>query len=205
MKRTIKTAVFAAVVAALVVIPQNVMAQGRGGQQGGQAGQGGRGGFGNFDPEQMRQRMMERYQEQLGASNEEMKVIGPLLTDVMEKQRAASGSRFGGMGMMMMMRGARGGAPGGDQARNAERDQRGGDQANARPRGNRFGPEPDPAVAALQQAIESNAPASELKTKIAAVQAVREKAQSELDAAKKKLRAVLTTKQEAQLTLAGTL
>lgn len=196
MKRTIKTAVFAAVAAALVVIPQNATAQGRGGQggppQAGQGGPGGRGGFGNFDPEQMRQRMMERYQEQLGASAEEMKVIGPLLTDVMEKQRAASGSRFGGMGMMMGGRGQRGGPQGGDQ---------GGNQ----PRGNRFGPEPDPAVAALQEAIEKNAPASELKTKIAAVQSARKKAQAELDEAKTKLKAVLTTKQEAQLTLAGTL
>jgi hypothetical protein len=189
MKRTIKTALFAVMAAALVVIPQNVMAQGRG--QRGQGGPG-QGGFGGFDPEQMRQRMMERYQEQLGASAEEMKVIGPLITDVMEKQRAASGSRFGGM--MGMMRGPRGGGPGGDQ--------QGDDNNRRRPR---FGPEPDPAVAALQEAIESNAPAAELKAKIAAVQAAREKAQSELDAAKKKLRAVLTTKQEAQLVLAGTL
>lgn len=193
MKRTFRTALFAAVAAALVVIPQNVMAQGRGGQggppQAGQGGQGGRGGFGNFDPEQMRQRMMERFQEQLGASADEMKVIGPLLTDVMEKQRAASGSRFGGMGMMM------------------GRPQRGGDQGgNNAPRGgNRFGGDPDPAVEALQAAIEKNAPAAELKTKIAAVQASRKKAQTELDTAKDKLRGVLTAKQEAQMVLSGTL
>lgn len=191
MKHTIKTALFAVMAAALVGLPQNVMAQGRGGQ-GGQGGQGGPGGFGNFDPAEMRQRMMERYQEQLGASTEEWKVIEPLLTDVMEKQRAASGSRFGGMGMTM--RGPRGaGNQGGDA------------QGGNRQRGNRFGGEPDPAVEALQKAIDDNAPASELKTKITAVRESRKKAEAELNASREKLRAVLTAKQEAQLTLMGSL
>ena len=62
-----------------------------------------------FDPEQMRQRMMERYQEALGVSSAEWSAIEPLVTSVMEKQRAAGG---GGRGFAFGGRGGRGG-PGG--------------------------------------------------------------------------------------------
>ena len=44
-------------------------------------------GAGNFDPAQMRQRMMERMKEQLGADDEAWKVIEPRLTKVMELNR----------------------------------------------------------------------------------------------------------------------
>jgi hypothetical protein len=99
----------------------DLQAQGRG--QGGQGGQGGRG---NFDPAEMRARMMERYQEQLGFSDAEFKAIQPLIEDVQTKQREARGG-FGGM--MFGGRGGRGG--------------RGGNQ------------DADPELEALQSAIES--------------------------------------------------
>ncbi|MGA0407442.1 MAG: hypothetical protein ACO3PR_05070 [Limisphaerales bacterium] len=99
----------------------DLQAQGRG--QGGQGGQGGRG---NFDPAEMRARMMERYQEQLGFSDAEFKAIQPLIEDVQTKQREARGGRGG---MMFGGRGGRGG--------------RGGNQ------------DADPELEALQSAIES--------------------------------------------------
>jgi hypothetical protein len=100
----------------------DLQAQGRG--QGGQGGPGG--GRGNFDPAEMRARMMERYQEQLGFSDAEFKAIQPLIEDVQTKQRDARGGRGG---MMFGGRGGRGG--------------RGGNQ------------DADPELEALQSAIES--------------------------------------------------
>jgi hypothetical protein len=97
----------------------DLQAQGRG--QGGPGG-----GRGNFDPAEMRARMMERYQEQLGFSDAEFKAIQPLIEDVQTKQRDARGGRGG---MMFGGRGGRGG--------------RGGNQ------------DADPELEALQSAIES--------------------------------------------------
>src|SRR5262249_47443661 len=66
-------------------------------QGGGGGGQGG-GPRGNFDPEQMRQRMMERMREQLDVKDDgEWKLIEGRLSKVMDAQRDARG---GGMGMM---------------------------------------------------------------------------------------------------------
>jgi Spy/CpxP family protein refolding chaperone len=193
MKRIVKTALIAVAAAAMVFLPQNAIAQGRGGQRG-QGGQGGPGGRGNFDPAQMRARMMERFQEQLGASADEWKVIQPLLEDVMTKQRAASGSRFGGMGMMF-----RGPRPGGQGA--APGAAQGGGQNRRLGRG-----EPNPAVEGLQKAIENKSTSSaELKAKLKALRDSRAQAAAELKAAQEKLQAVLTLRQEAQLVMMGSL
>ena len=73
-------------------------------------------GRGNFDPAQARQRMMERYKEQLDVKNDdaEWKVISERITKVMEARREVGGGGMGGFG-----RGGRGpggpGGPGGDQ------------------------------------------------------------------------------------------
>lgn len=196
MKRTVKTILLATMAAACVFLPQSALAQqgGRGGGQGGQGGQGGRGGFGNFDPEQMRQRMMERYQEQLEASNEEWKVIQPLLEDVMAKQRETMGGRFGGFGMMMgRPPGGPGGQDQGQPPQQGRRGMRGGDGGN-------------PEVDALRQALEDkNTPAAELNAKLKAVRDARKQAEAELKASRDKLRAVLTPRQEAMLVLMGQL
>lgn len=183
MKRIVRTVIIAVAAAAMTVLPQSALAQGRGGSR----GQGGPGGRGYFDPAQMRQRMMERFQEQLGASDEEWKVIQPLIEDVMTKQRAASSSRFGGMAMLFRPRG----------------EDQGGQRS---PRGRYGRGEPDPAVQALAKAIQDkNTPASEIKAKLKAVRSSRTKAEAELKAAREKLRAVLTLRQEAQLVLMGQL
>jgi len=148
----------------------DLQAQGRG--QGGQGGPGG--GRGNFDPAEMRARMMERYQEQLGFSDAEFKAIQPLIEDVQTKQRDARGGRGG------MMFGGRGG-PGG-------RGGRGGNQ------------DADPELEALQSAIESG---SNIEAKLAAFRAARDKKEADLKKAQDTLKSVLTVKQEAQAVLMG--
>lgn len=60
-----------------------------------------RGNRGNFDPAEFRQRMMTRLKEQLGANDEEWKVLQPKVEKVMTAQ---NNSRGGGSG-----RGGRGG------------------------------------------------------------------------------------------------
>jgi hypothetical protein len=153
----------------------DLQAQGRG--QGGQGGPGG--GRGNFDPAEMRARMMERYQEQLGFSDAEFKAIQPLIEDVQTKQRDARGGRggmmFGGRGGMMF--GGRGGRGG-----------RGGNQ------------DADPELEALQSAIESS---SNIEAKLAAFRAARDKKEADLKKAQDTLKSVLTVKQEAQAVLMG--
>jgi hypothetical protein len=145
----------------------DLQAQGRG--QGGPGG-----GRGNFDPAEMRARMMERYQEQLGFSDAEFKAIQPLIEDVQTKQREARGGRGG------MMFGARGGAGG--------RWGRGGNQ------------DADPELEALQSAIESG---SNIEAKLAAFRAARDKKEADLKKAQDTLKSVLTVKQEAQAVLMG--
>jgi hypothetical protein len=160
--------------------------------QGGQGGQGRQRGGGQFDPEQMRQRMMERYQERLEASDAEWQVIEPLLGKVMEAQRGSMGGRFGGM----MFMGRRGGdqqepAGGGQQGRQGRRP--GGMQGSEQ-------------VQALGEVLQQDNPsAAEIKDKLAAVRAERKKQEAELKTARENLRKVLTLKQEAMLVLAGTL
>ena len=168
----------------------------RGGGQGGGGFQGGPGG-GNFDPAQMRQRMMERVKEQLGADDAAWKVLEPRLTKVMELNRQTSSGRGGMFGMMMGGRGGRGG-PGGDQ---------GGPQADRR------GPGPmgeqtalDKALAQLRTTLENqSASAEEIKTQLTNVRQTREKARQELAVAQQDLKKILTVRQEAILVSMGQL
>lgn len=152
-------------------------------------GQGGPGGGrGNFDPAEFQQRMMDRFKEQLGAGDDEWKVMGPMITAVMEKQRETRAganpfARFGGRG---------GGRPGGD------------DQGG-RGRG-RFGGDQDPAVEALQTALESDSTsAADIQAKLKAVRDSRAKKEAELAKAQSQLKQICTARQEAQLVLMGLL
>jgi hypothetical protein len=149
---------------------------------------------GNFDPEQMRQRMMERMREQFDVKDDaEWKLIEERITKVMDAQRATRS--FAGMGGFGG--GRRGGGPGGP----------GGDQAGAgggRARGG-FGGEPNPDVEALQKAIEAKAPADEIKAKLAKVREDRKAADAKLDAAQDELKKVLSVRQEAVAVMAGLL
>ena len=148
------------------------------GDQGGQRRnrQGGPGG-GNWDPAQMQQRMMERYQEQLGFTNDvEWDAVKPLVQKVADAQMAARSGQIRGM-FGGRTRGGSGG-PGSMMPANPEYD-------------------------ALRKAIDDNAPASQIKDLLAKYKAAQKVKQAKLEAAQAELKKVLTTKQEAEATLLG--
>ena len=150
-------------------------------QRGG--GNGGPGGGGNN--QDWRQRFADRLKEDLGATDEEMKVIQPKLEKLMLARRDASG--FGGM---FGGRGGRGG-PGG----------RGGDsQADETP---------SPAQQAsndLRQTLENkSATAEEIAAKLKVLREARAKAKEAVATAQKDLKEVLTQRQEAVLVNMGML
>src|SRR5205814_3579173 len=72
-------------------------------------------GRGNFDPAQMRERMMNRIKEQLGATDDEWKAISPKVEKVMTAQRESRGGGFG-FGGGGFGGGGRGGGGGGGGA-----------------------------------------------------------------------------------------
>lgn len=175
--------------AILTLGPATLTAQEAGGdqnpQQPGRRNRGGGpgGGPGNFDPEQMRQRMMERYREQLGVKDDaEWKLISERIEKVNEVRRD---SMRGGLGMMFGGRGGPGGPGGGG--------------------GRGWGGEPNPDAEALQKAIEANAPADEIKAKLAKHRASVKARDEKLAKAQDDLKEVLSLKQEAQAVLMGLL
>lgn len=169
-------------------------AQGGGGQGGGGRGNRGNRG-GNFDPAQFRQRMMDRLKQDLGANDDEWKVLQPKVEKVMEAQRAARDTgRFGGFGG----RGGRGGPGGGGPG--------GGGPGAAAPNANQ--PQSDLAKAAQELRTvldDKNSTAEQITQKLAALRQAREKAHTELAAAQKELKELLTARQEATLVSNGTL
>ncbi len=181
-----------AIAAALALSAGTLLAQNDGGP-GGPGGFGGPGGGmggpggGNFDPAQMQQMMMQRYQEQLGITNDtDWNAIQPLVQKVMDAQRAARGGRGG----MFGRGGPGGGGPGG----------RGGGGPGG------FGQQqPDPTAEALQQAVENNAPTDQIKDLLAKYQESQKAKQAALAAAQADLRKVLSVQQEALATVMGLL
>jgi len=181
------------VAAALMLSAGSIFAQnnngGGGGGNGGGGGGGGRGGRGggNFDPAQRQQFMMQRIQDQLGFTNDtDWSAVQPLVQKVLDAQRDARAN----LGRMFMRN--RGGGNGGN---------------GGGPGGGRFGQQqqPDPAADALQSAVDSNAPASQIKDLLEKYQASQKAKQAKLIAAQNDLRKVLTVQQEAQATLLGLL
>jgi hypothetical protein len=179
MKKLLAIVAAAAAMAALPTLTQA--------QQGG--GGGGGGGRGNFDPEQMRQRMMERYKEVLEVkTDDEWKVIEPRIQKITDARREVNSGA---------MRGMFGGRrpPGGDNQ---------GDQAqNARRRA--FGGEPSAAATALQKSIDSKDSAETIKTKLAALREEHKQKQANLEKAQEDLKKILNVRQEAAAVLAGLL
>lgn len=188
MKGAFKTVVLGSLVASLLVgAVFTSVAQDRGGR-------GGRGGFG--DPEQFRTMMMEGIQRALESTDEEWTVVGPLVEDVMEKQREA---QFGGNMFILMRRGMGDGGPGGQGGP-------GGGRRGGGPGGMFGGGEPDPTQEALEEVLDKDdASSDDIKSKLAAYRTSREKKAAELKTAREDLRKVLTVKQEALLVLAGML
>lgn len=194
MKILTRFTVLTAAIASLVAVHPDALAQqnpggggGGGGQGGGQRGQ--RGGGGGFDPAQMQERIMEMYRERLEiTSDDEWKAIQPLVAKVTEARREV-GSGFG-RNMFRPPGGGRGG------------DQGGGNAGRRGPGG--FG-EPSAEEAALDKAIESKAPASDIKNAMAKLRESKKAKEAKLAAAQENLRKVLTVRQEAQALLAGLL
>lgn len=142
-------------------------------RQGGPGGPGGPGGGRRFDPQQMIQNRMDDARNTLGFTNDaDWEAVKPLVQKVLEAQRDALMSRFGGMGRTR----PGGGGPGG------------------------FG-QASPEQTALQNAVDANAPAAQVKDLLAKYRASQKAKQARLESAQEDLRKVLTTKQEAQATL----
>jgi hypothetical protein len=148
-----------------------------------------------FDPERMRQMMEQRMQEQLGATDQEWKVLGPRVMKVSELSRQSSGFGRGGMFGGGMFGGRRG---------------QGG------PQGNRFGGGPGaPAreLTAVEKASEqlstllenSSSTSEQIKKQLTVLRAAKEKAKQELAVAQKELREIVTVRQEGRLVLMGML
>lgn len=180
-----------AVAAAVVLGAGSLMAQDNGGGPGGPGGPGegggpGGGGFrrGNFDPAQMQQRIMDNVRDQLNFTNDaDWSAVQPLVQKVLDARRDVGNFN---MGRLFFGRN-RGGQGGGNR------------------RGGMFGPQPSPEQDALQKAVDEDAPAAQIKDLLAKYQASQKVKQDKLMQAQADLRAVLSTKQEAEATLLGLL
>ena len=148
---------------------------------------GGRQGRGNWDPEQMRQRMMERVREQLAVKDDsEWSVIESRIKKI-------SDSRFGvGRGM---------GGPGGPGGQAGQAGQ--GGQGGRQGRGG-FG-QANPDAEVLQTALDSGASADDIKVKLTAYRAAAKVKEGQLEKAQDELRQLLSVKQEARAVLLGLL
>ena len=174
----------------------SAVAQDRGGGEGDRRGGDRRGGDrrgGNRDPEEMRKRfeefrkrMSDRMREQLGASEDEWKVLQPRIEKVQTLQRQSRGTRFGMFGGR-----TRGRRPGGDrQEGQADENQ----------------PDIQKKSQALRNILEDKASqAGAIKAALDAYRKARDKSALELATARKQLREVVSVRQEAQLVLMGIL
>ncbi|MGO8928840.1 MAG: hypothetical protein ACLQU3_18385 [Limisphaerales bacterium] len=145
----------------------------------------------NFDPAQMQQMMLERYQQMLEVTNDdEWAAVKPLVQKVMEARMAS----FAGMGRGMMGGPGRGGPGGGANAQAGSGGRRPG----------MFG-QTMPEAEALQKAIDAKASKAEIKAALDKFVAARQAKQNELQQAQDDLRKVLTARQEATATLNGLL
>lgn len=154
---------------------------GNGGNGGGNGGgRGGRGGGGgNFDPTAMRQRWMDQLKTDLGATDEEFKVLQPKIEKVRTIQRESGQQRGMGMGR------------GGPNAPAV-------DPATLPPVGK--------ALAELKTVLDNkDATPEQIKTKLTALREAKAKAKEDLKAAQKELTELLTARQEAVLVENGTL
>ena len=169
-------------------------AQRMGGGRGGGSGRGGgmRQGGGGFDQERMKEMMLSRLQSEIGATDEEWTALKPLVEDVMEKQMATRNRP---------QRPRRDGSEE-DNSRSAAR--------GRPPRPGQGDSEDDNSRSAEATALDEvladdAATAADIKTKLTAFRAARTTQAEALQASREKLRAVLTTKQEAKLVVMGML
>jgi len=135
---------------------------------------------GNFDPAQFRERRLTQIKEQLGASDDEWKVLSPKIEKVMTAQMAGFGGRGGG-------------------------GNRGGNNADATATDRPQSPVAKAASDLRTTLNNKDASADDIKAKLAALREAREKVRADLQAAQKELKEVLTQRQEAVLVNMGML
>ncbi len=192
-----------AVAAALVLTVGSAFAQDNNGNNNGNNGnnnnnqdnggqrrnrQGGGGGGGGFDPAQFQQRIMDNVRDQLNFTNDtDWAAVQPLVQKVMDARRDVG---FGNMrGLFGRNRGQGGG--------------QGGQGGQGGGRGGMFGGQPSPEQEALQNALDADAPAAQVKDLLAKYKASQVAKQAKLEAAQDALKSVLSSKQEAQAYLMG--
>ena len=143
----------------------------------------------DMDPAQMQQMMQQRMKdsirEQFAVTDDaEWKVIEGRLTKVLQLKTESMFSNMGGMRGMM--------------GRN-----RGEDGQAAGPRGFPGSSKPSPEAEALQHAVDSNAPADQIKAALDKYREARKKQQVEVANAQEQLKQVLSLRQEAILVSMG--
>jgi len=175
------------------LLAQNEAPAAQPGGSGAPGAPGGRPGRGNWDPEQMRQRMMERVREQLAVKDDaEWSVIESRIKKI-------SDSRFG------MGRGMGGpGGPGGPGGQGAPGGQGGQGGPGGRQGRGGFG-QANPDAEVLQSALDSGASADDIKVKLTAYRAAAKVKEVQLEKAQDELRQLLSVKQEARAVLLGLL
>ena len=172
---------FACLFALMIAAPVLAQEQGgggnnRGSDRGGDRG-GDRGNRGNFDPQAMRERFSGMIKDQMGATDDEWKVIEPKLNKVMDARRDGGG--FGGF-------------------RNRDRGGDSQNQSDASP--------VQQASRELRQVLDNkDAPADQIAAKLKTLREAKEKAKETLASAQKDLKEVLTQRQEAVLVMFGML
>jgi hypothetical protein len=179
-----QTLAMAGMAALLCGVAGGVMAQdnggggaGGGGGGGGPRRGGGGGGFGNMDPAEMQQRIMDNIRDQMSITNdEEWSVIQARVQKVMDARRDVGGPNFGRL----------------FRRRNND----GGDNGGGGRRGGFFG-QPSPELDSLQNAIDNNAPAEQVKAAMEKYRASHKAKEAALEKAQDDLKSVLTVKQEA--------
>jgi hypothetical protein len=184
----------AGLAAVLLTPASSALAQGQGQGNRDRGDRPGQGERGNWDPEQMRQRMMERYRDQLGVENDtEWKLIETRLTKVTEARRNL------GAGATGRAAGAFGRGPGGPGAAG-----RPTTDGQARPNRNPFAAN-NPELEELQQAIASEAGADQIKAKLIKYREAQKSREAALAKAQTELKEVLSLRQEAQAVVMGLL
>ena len=197
MRRCTVVMFLAALLVGAVCVGQAIAQEGRPPPPPGQ--ERGREGRTQRSPEEWRQRMEEvrkgmedRIREQLGATEEEWKVLQPRMDKVQQLMRQSRGGFRGMLGMFgmsgMFGRGGRGG--------------RGGDDRRTEGQPEREQSDVEMKTDALRSLLEDEtSSAGSIKAALAALRKARQKSQDDLALARKELREVVTARQEAQLVL----
>lgn len=154
-------------------------------------GQGGNRQRGNFDPEQMRQRIMERLKETLAPSDDEWKVLQPKIEAVQKAQAEARTMGFGGMRGRGRGQGPQTGIPAGGAEAPAQREPRNDLERKSQ------------ELSALLEKKDSDP--KTITDKLQELRDTREKARAALKKAQDELKELLTPQQEARLVMMGML